>query len=333
MPTDCLLGLIGLSAAGATCFPLPTTGDTAYITASATGLYLDTVEGLILRPAEGQNGASDLYQKLDKARLLATQAVRQALLQRGRGAFGANRFAGRSGTLAQRGNGELLSVGTPARLTLTPKENANGAWLLDELRLYTDSVVADVAVLLDGQAVGTLTTNGGAFVATGPLLIPLDGEAHTLEAVLPDGVRVQASTVLCGTCSEWGRYVRSALLNVNTARIPANGFAFQVTEVCTEPLDVLCYATAKNAEVAQSIGFAILYTAAEYFCASLLTDANRSRYTMIEPQALPELRTFYEGKAEKHLAWLVQEDGLGSVKHPCYVCSAPDWQGKKVFVR
>jgi hypothetical protein len=328
---DCLLAFIGLSAASLPCFALPTPAEgqtNAAITESATGLYLTTVEGLSLRPAASStlNGtaATDLWARLSNARLLATQHVRTALEQARQGSYGTPLFTQR-GTLGGLGNGQLLPVGTRALMTFHTNARRNGAWRITQLQLYTDQNVADVPLLVDGVQKATITTNGTGMVtlADGGILIPLDGNDHTVEAVLPEGVRVKANKLFCLGCqanTPWGRCVTTNLRNV-TSSTSGNGFAVTITEECTEATtDVLCYAVATDNELAQSVGFAIMYKAAELFTDSLLVEKQVSRYTMLEPKELGALAAKYEAKSMEHVKWLSSWAGLGRVRHPCYLC-------------
>lgn len=341
MPTtDCLAGLIGLSAGANACFPLPTVvspSNNDAITVSRSGLYLDTVEGLMLRPAQGQSAASDLYTRLANARTLAESTVRTALAQRSRTRSGAQLYAQR-GVLGGIGNGVLQPLGTPARMQFYTKAARFGAFRLVSLQLYTDIAVTSVPVLLDGVQVGTLTAGGpgGLFVplvADEPVRIPFDGNLHTLEAILPENVRVHTNKMWCSSCQKntpWGLALARNLVEAQCASSSGGGFAVQLQEECTETLDKLCYAIAVDTpegvelgELGHSVAFAILYKAAELFTDSLLVDAQVSRYTMLEPKALGALAAKYQAQSEAHVAWLSDIDGLGRINHPCYAGPAP----------
>lgn len=330
-PADLLLPLVGLSAAGSPCFPLTAlpTADVTAIATSSTGIYLDTVEGLLREPTQGQATAADYYARLGKARANAVEAVLSELLRRA--PIGSPRFTGRSGALTLLGNG--VAIGGPAILTLYTRPVEAAAWRISDLRLYATATVIDVPVLLDGLPVGTVTTNGGAFVPTaGPLVLTLDGRTHRLTATLPDGVSPVVSTLSCGTCSEWGKYVTSCLTNIpnGTAapgRVSSGGFVLQIREQCTELLDPVRFALSQEADLARPLAHAIRYTAAALFVVDLITDSNRSRYTLLEPKLLPDMQKLYQDKAEQWLAWLAGPEGIARIAHPCYVCRSPAWQG------
>lgn len=323
---DCLAGLIGLSAAGLTCWPLPTVGSTAYITDSASGLYLDRVEGLLLKPAAGQSAGPAFYTLLDNARAQAIEAVRVAIAQRSKSATGLPLFSQR-GTIGGLGNGQLLPEGSPARVSFYTQARRFGAFRIVSLQLYTNVAVTGAAVLLDGVQIGTLTSTGpgGAFVpvdgaTADQLRIPFDGNQHTLEAVLPDGVRVHANNLWCAPCQRntpWGLTL-ARNFTPECATATGGGFAVQLQEECTEPLDALCYALSVDAELRQSVAFAVQYTAAELFTISLAVGADTNRYLAMAPKELDALGQHYHGKAEEHLAWLAGPDGIGRVRHPCY---------------
>lgn len=325
-PSDCLAGLIGLSAASIPCWPLPTTGSTAYITDSASGLYLDRVEGLLLKPATGQTAGSGLYTMLANARAQATEAVRVAIAQRSRTATGPALF-GQRGTIGGLGNGSLLAEGSPARVQFYTQARRFGAFRIVSLQLYTNVAVADVPLLLDGLPIGTLTSTGpgGAFVpvdgATAEQLrIPFDGNRHTLEALLPAGVRVHSNSLWCAPCQRntpWGLTL-ARNFTPECASATGGGFAVQLQEECTEPLDALCYAISVDAELRQSVAFAVQYKAAELFTLSLAVGADTNKYLAMAPKELDALGQHYNAKAEEHLAWLAGPDGIGRVRHPCY---------------
>lgn len=324
--TDCLAGLVGLSRAGSSCFPLPTVTPPATndgITASLVGMYVDEVEGLSLRNAPTAAAGPDVYQRLDRARNQALLTVAHRLGSRL--SSDKPRYAV-GGLLGGLGNGSYDPVNLRAVLRLPTQLREGGALRLDSIVLYTDTVAEDVAVLLDGVEVATITTNGGPTALTG-VLVPLDGQVHELTAVLPDGVRVRANATTCGCGND---FVRAMRLNLTDVRARAGGFAVQVSEVCT--LDTpLCYALGKDEELQRSVGFAIQYLSAANFAASLLTDAHYNRYTMLEPKQLDALGSLWTGRAQEHLTWLLSPSGLARVVHPCYVCAPAAWHPTKVF--
>jgi hypothetical protein len=321
---DCFAGLVGITAAGSSCFPLPSSGDNTALTTSRSRLYLDMVEGLAFKVSNG-NGAPDLYERLKRSR---DKAVLDIFAELGK-------LATRSPIYAQHGNlggpstGQLEPVGTPARIVFRTAERNAGGYRIESIQLKASATVSGVPLLLDGVQVATIATNA-APQAVG-ITIPLDGYEHTLEAVLPDGVRPEVNKLHCPGCkmgTPWGASVTNNLVGVTSAT-PGYGFQLTVAEVCTETLDMLCYAvsarpgmadTFQFPELAQFIGSAILYRTAELFVVDLLTDANVSRYTMLEPKTLPALGQRYAAEWAKHVAWLVGPDALGGLDHPCYLC-------------
>jgi hypothetical protein len=319
---DCLISLLGLAASPPACFPFPVAGDTEFITASSTGLYLTMAEGLELRIGAAATAATDLWQRLDNARALAAGQVR--LLLAGNDRRGQPIYEQR-GVLGGAGNGQL-------------------ALQLTQVKLYTDQTLAAVPLLLDGQPVGQIPADphgGLGLVATlpaGGLLIPLDGREHTLEAVLPPGVRVRANTLFAGCfdCqkgSPWSLSVQRNLQEV-AASTQGAGFSLSVAEACAAP-EYLCYATGKEAdatdlrypEVAKYVAHALLYKAAELFTVGIMTGASTNRYTMLEPNMLPALAERYHAKTLEYTAWLASPKGLGQVQHPCYLKPAVRGQG------
>lgn len=332
-PVDCLLSLLGLAAQPPACFPFPAASSTDFITASATGLYLTMAEGLELRIGASASAATDLWQRLDNARTLAAEQVR--LLLAGNDRRGQPLYEER-GAFGGAGNGQLAPLGTPALLRFVTNERPGGALRLTSIKLYTDQQVNNVPLLLDGQLVGQLPADphGGLGLVTtlpaGGLLLPLDGQEHTLEAVLPAGVRVRANTLFAGCfdCqkgSPWALSVKRNLQNV-AADTQGAGFAISVAEVCGA-LEFLCFATGKEEgspdfrypDVAKYVGHALLYKAAELFTVGLLTGASTNRYTMLEPKMLAALAERYEAKTLEYTAWLASPLGLGQVQHPCYL--------------
>jgi hypothetical protein len=335
---DCLLSLVGLSQ-GSTCFPLPTDPDAAAkVSASSAGLWVDMVEGLRLQPAQGSQAAADLFDRMAKARALAVVQVRQAIAAKRTASYGIPLYQQR-GTFGGLGNGQLMPVGTRALLSFYTNARREGAWRVTGMKLYTDQAVADVPVLLDGEEVARITTNSAGGAASLDVLIPLDGNQHTLEAILPEGVRVKSNTFFsgcfgCQQGSPWAQTVRNNLQNV-TAQTPGNGFAISVVEECTAEPDFLCFAVGTDegqpqpryADIKRAIGLAILYKAAELFTTDLLGSSQLSRYTSLEPKALAELRDYYASKLAQaspdgtgnYLGWLGSPEGLGQVQHPCYL--------------
>jgi hypothetical protein len=346
---DCLASLVGLSQ-GSDCFPLPADPDAAdRATASLTGRYIDQVEGLRLRPGGTATAATDLYDRLAKARDSAAFQVRAAL-EAGRSAsYGIPLFKQR-GTFGGLGNGQLMPLGTRAVMTFYTNARREGAWRITGMRLFTDQAVTDVPVLLDGEEVGQITTNAASGAGLLDVLIPLDGNQHTLEAILPEGVRVKSNTFFsgcfgCQAGTPWALTVRNNLQNI-TATTPGNGFSISVVEECTADPDLLCYAIGKDEgqplfrypDLVRFIALAIQYKAAELFTTDLLGSAQLSRYTSLEPKALAELRDYYASKLTQasadgtgnYLKWLLSPDGLGQVQHPCYL-GPPRAQAGKVW--
>lgn len=341
MPTDCLTSLLGLSK-GSQCFPLPTDPDAAAaIRDSSTGLWLDMAEGLRLQPASGSTAATDLYERMAAARALAVVQVR-TMLTMGAGIP----LYSKRGTLGGLGNGQLSPVGTRALMRFYTNARREGAWRITKLQLFTDQVVTDAPLLLDGEEKGRLSSDAqgrtSGLPATG-LLIPLDGNEHELEVLLPEGVRVRANNFFAGCFScqrgtPWFVSVQHNLQNVS-AQTPGNGFAISVEEECTAEPDFLCFAVGSDRtdadgkpvfrypQLAQALGLALLYKSAELFTTGLLANQQLNRYTMLEPKALAELRDYYGSKLNtmspdgtgNYIGWLNSPEGLGQVQHPCYL--------------
>lgn len=330
--SDCFADLVGITATGSPCFALPT-GDVTALTTSRTGLFLDMVEGLSFKTSTG-NGAPDLYARLQKARDKAVFDIYAAL----------GRLASRSPIYVQRGAlggasaGQLEAVGTRAFLQFHTAERVSGGYRIESIRLRASATVSGVPLLLDGVQVATIATNAGPQALTG-VVIPLDGYDHSLEAVLPDGVRPEVNKLFCPGCNHGSPWAKSVALNLPqvTNATPAYGFQLTVAEACTETLDALCYAvsarpgaadTFQFPELAQFVGQAILYRTAELFVVDLLTEANVSRYTMLEPKTLPALGQRYAAEWAKHVAWLVGHEALGALDHPCYLCKPNPLAGR-----
>lgn len=329
MPTtatpDPLLRLIGLSRSGSPCFPLPevvppATNDA--ITVSDSGYYLDMLEGLSFRVANG-NGAPDLYLRLNRARELGVLKLRTAL-----------RTGGLSeAVFTERGQLGGASNGTPGvagALVLHTAQREGGALRIASIRLNTTLTVADVPLLLDGVEVARLTATNAAPQPVS-LTVPLDGAAHTLLAVLPDGVRPLENKLHCSPCSAgspWGKAVARNLQNVNTGT-PAQGFQLMVAEACAAGSDLLAYAIAGDDAATQGrqqmVAQALMYTAGALLVADFITDASFNRYSMMEPKMLPALGARYDAEATAAVKWLNGAAGLGAVTHPCYACAAPGW--------
>jgi hypothetical protein len=329
---DCLTSLIGLSRGEGSCVALPD-GDTAFITDSATGLFLDSVEGLSLKAAPAATPAGDVWQRLKQARELAAFQVRAALEAKRAGSYGIPLYSQR-GVLGGQGNGQLMPVGTKAVMGFYTNARREGAWRITRLQVYLSAGVIDAPLLLDNEQVALLTADGGGATTglpAGGLLIPLDGNYHTLEVLLPDGVRVKANNFFAGcfSCqagSPWSLAVKNNLQNV-TATTPGNGFALSIVEECTADPDFLCFATGKDAgattfrypEIARYIGIALLYKAAELFTIGLLAGKDSNRYTMLEPKSLDQLGSHYNAQAAQYIGWLNSVEGLGTVQHPCFL--------------
>lgn len=345
--TDCLTSLLGLSDGTHACFALPTDpAEAALVTASSTGLYLDEVEGLKLQAAPNVLGgpATDVWQRLSKARKLAVVQVRAALEAGRAKSYGTPLYQQR-GTLGGLGNGTLMPPGTRAYMPFYTNARREGAWRIISLQLYTDVAVIDAPLLLDGVQVALLTTTGASGVTTGlpvgGLLIPLDGNQHTLEVTLPPNVRVRQNNFFAGCfgCQQgtpWfksvvgtkqpnGSYLGGSLYNIS-ATTPGNGFSISVVEQCTEDPDFLCFAVGKDTlldtfrypDIARYVGIALMYKAAELLTADLLASNQTSRYTMLEPKMLLALVDTYRAKYAEYVAWLNSPEGLGQVQHPCF---------------
>jgi hypothetical protein len=155
------------------------------------------------------------------------------------------------------------------------------------------------------------------------LLIPLDGQRHTLEAQLTTGNLAYANKLFCPGCSGggvWGKAVAKDLKNITAATL-AQGFVLELQEVCDyDTTDLICYATDFN-DLQQQLGYALVYMAAEIMLTSLITDAAVSRYTMLEPKMIPALAAKYAAEAAAAVKWLNSAAGLGRLEHPCYVCA------------
>lgn len=330
---DCLAALVGLLSEKPTepvyGFPYAfdfafAPGSVAAFTFSTTGLYVENVEGLSLRTLT-EDCPSDLPLKLAKAR---SQAIQHVASQLGRTLSSDTPRFKQSGLLGGAGNGSYGPQGSPARLTLKTKYREGGALRLDTLLLYTDQALSDIPVLLDGAEIARISTND-APAALSQVLVPLDGQAHVLEAVLPEGVRVRVNSITCGCGNP---FVAAMRLDLQDVTSPAGGFAVQLSEACSLPAG-LCYTLDTDEELARSVGFAIQYTAAANLAISLLVDTLYSRYTLLEPKALQSLIDLWNSKAFEHLSWLNSPQGLSRVQHPCTVCQPSSWHPSIVSVR
>lgn len=339
---DCLLSLVGLSKASA-CFALPTDpAEAAKVTASTAGLWVDMAEGLRLQPAANATAATDLYDRLAKARALAVFQVRAALESQRIPLYT------QRGTLGGLGNGQLAPAGTRALMSFYTNARREGGWRITKLQLFTDVAVTDVPLLLDNVEVARITTNAASGSAVLDILIPLDGEQHTIEALLPDGVRVKSNSFFAGcfSCqkgSPWYSSAQNNLRNV-TASTQGNGFAISIVEECAAEPDFLCFAVGKDEgqsafrypDLVKIVALAILYKSAELFITGLLGSPQPSRYTSLEPKALAELRDYYASKLTQaspdgtgnYLPWLNSPEGLGQVNHPCYLSPPVRSMGK-----
>lgn len=330
--TSCLISLVGITAAGSPCFPLPAETDNTALTDSATGFYLDNVAGLRFE-VNNNSPARDLYPRLITAREQAALLLRTAL--QARASFGAAKY-GQRGQFGKPGNGTVAPVGTAARVVFTTQLREGAGYRIASVRLETNIATAAVPLLLDGEPVGLLASTNAAPQSVGGILIPLDGAAHTLEAVLPDGVRPLQSQLFCPPCSgggPWGQSVKASLPTL-TAATPSMGFILSVTEECVlGGGDALCHAIDNYPELAMYLGQALMYKSAELFVMDLITEASANRYTMLEPKMLPALRQRYEADAKAAIDWLNSSAGLGSMQHPCYVCAAPAWHPTTNFTR
>jgi hypothetical protein len=326
-PADCLISLLGLAASPPACFPFPADADAqAAITASSTSLYLTMAEGLELRIGANATAATDLWQRLDNARTLAAQQVPLLLATSAQRGFALYQQAG---TIGGQGRGVLEPLGTPASLVLKTADRPAGALRVRRLQLFTNAAVANVPLLLDGEQIGTISTNASqAESMSQEFVLPLDGESHTLTASLPEGVRPVVNKLFCFGCagnSPWALSIKKNLPDVADST-PGRGFVLSLSEECTAG-NFLCFAAGADEgapdfrypEVAKYLAHALLYKAAELFTVGILTGASTNRYTMLEPKMLVVLAERYQAKTLEYTGWLNSPDGLGQVQHPCFL--------------
>jgi hypothetical protein len=322
-PLTCLEALVGLAPEALACFAFPD-GNTDWITQSsregsaAGGVWISRLAGLNFQVLK--DPASDLYDKLAKARSQAAAYVRQSILQAPKYTLGQKRYLA-SGQLGKAGNGSAY-VG-PAALSLPTYAREAGAYRVTALALQTTATVVDVVIQLDGVPVATIATNNPLQPVT-PFLIPFDGAVHQLVAVgLPDGVRPLVGQLYCRTCngnSPFATSVANSLVNITPA-VSNAGFFLQVEEVCaTEAADTLCYAAVHNDELADTLAQAVVGMSAYYFLFDLYATSGYNRYTLLEQKQLPVLADRFKAVADQNIAWLAQPNGLGRLQNPCYTC-------------
>lgn len=314
MASDCLLYLVGLAAAPVSCFPFPVdTQAAAALSVSATGLFLADVEGLPLKPAQSTQGTVDFYDRLAAARRAGVADVRGRLTQALRG-----RFTLRPAVTTNIGSQTWSQTNEAtgyATLTLRTKLVPGAVLRVTHVGLYTDQVVQGVALKLDAEAVGTLATNqGGQPLA---LTIPLDGQVHTLSALLPEGVRTRGNKFCCGGC---GGCTALTTYFEDPNNTLAGGFTLTASVGCApEQADIVCYAVEADPELRHMLGQAVLFAAARAYCVSLLTDtSNRNRYTALTPEQVQDAISVYETKLIQHIEWLASGQALAGLQHPCY---------------
>ncbi len=324
--TSCLTGLIGLSRAGRVCFPLPADAtQSGAVTDSATGLFLDEVEGLHLRPAPNTTVGPDAWKRFAAARSQAIQVVELDLRAALSGSVPVTELAGSFGSL---GDGSLLAEGVQPSLSLHTKNLPGRAYRLTSVRLLTNVVAENVPLLLDGVQVATLTTGPNPAPAALSVSIPLDGATHTLMAVLRIGVRARTGRLTCGCGSHHpdvrlASYGLRSATDLNGAYLPTtqtNGFLLNVSTACLTP-DRLCYALETDDELQRYAGIALLYKTAELTVVGLSSDAQYSAYTSLDVATLDGLIGRYRAEYDTYKAWLVGATGLPRVAHPCYACA------------
>ncbi len=339
-PLTCLESLVGLAPAALSCFPLPAVtapATTDWVTASsrtgsaAGGVYVSQLAGLNFQPAK--EAATDLWDRLAKARAQAAQYVRQQILQAPKLLQNGQKYA-TTGTLGKAGNGSAYAG--PAALTLTTAYQEAGGYLVTALTLQATAAATDVPVTLDGTLVATLaSTNAPAQLLTPPFLIPFDGSPHVLAAALPDGVRPLTGQLFCGGCQgnrPFGLGVARNLVGVTTAT-PNAGFLLTVREVCTtQAADVLCYAATQNDQLADALAQAVVGMSAYYYLLDLYVTAGYNRYTLLEQKQLPALADRFKAHADETITWLAGPTGLIRLPNPCTSCLPNPWAPKIVNV-
>lgn len=326
----CLTGLVGLSRAASPCFPLPVApADSTFITASVSGLYLDEVEGLHLRPAPNTAPGADAWARFDKSRSQAVSIVDNALRQRLSASAGPL-LAPLVGKFGNLGDGSLVGLGIQPLMSFPTKLVPGRGYELVSLSLYASAHAEGVPVLLDGVELATVTVDPSApVVVTLPpgTVIPFDGQVHTLTAVLPDGVRARSGKLTCG-CGNHNPDVALALAGLQggdchqryNQNAWSGGFIVHLQTTCINP-DKLCYVLDTDEELQRSAAFAVQYKTAELTVVGLLAEAQYSRYTSLEPKALEGLIARYSALYAEHLDWLSGASGLSRVPQPCYGCA------------
>ncbi|MCC3159683.1 hypothetical protein LJ737_20750 [Hymenobacter sp. 15J16-1T3B] len=318
MPTDCLTSLIGLAPAASDCLPFPAVGSTAFITDSATGLYLSQVPGLSVCRSDG----AVWHERFQQAREEGVRQVRSKLamgLSEGTAPrhtwFGPISGADFSGTGPEAGS---------LRMVLKTHHIPFAGLKLNTLQLLTAEVATEpVSVTVDGQAVALAVPGGGA-VSLANVVVPCDGLDHVIEAMLPSGFRPRLNKILCGGCSEAGRRLSGYLRNMKEA---AGGIALTGEAVCTAP-EQLCYVagnkpgstTPVDADLQLQIGYAVLYATAADLIGREVADGAAGRLTGLEPDALQVLADRYDGKLREYLDYLTTAQGVRRVAYPCTVC-------------
>lgn len=326
---DCLESLIGLAAGPVPCFPFPTDeAQQTAITTSVTGLYLADVEGLPIRPANStQTGPRDFYDRLAQARRTGVATLRSALTK---GLAGI--FTEAPGWQGQLGSTSFTGTGSGnARLLLYTQQKPGQVLRITSVGVLTDQAITDLTLTVDGVAQPQLlVSNQGGQTLSEQLSIPLDGQTHTLEVVLPDGVRPRISKVCCQGCGGCGILETFLRGTDNGQRVDwlSYGISISASVQCLPGAkDVLCYASAEDEngsrfpEIRTILAQAVWYASAEKYCIGLLTDtAEGSRYTAFTPEALTNQITMYAKLVDQHVTWLVSRQALAGMKHPCYLC-------------
>ena len=310
---DCLLPLVALTAAGETCYPVPDGAPSDY-TDSVEQLYLDAGQGLNL------NGlrlpASEFYKRLNAARAVAIAETRLDLSR----AFNARLtpVADWRGTIGKPQPVGVAAPGQAAVMVLDTYEKPGLGLRLLSVQLLLDQAVTGVQLLLDGQPIGPEFDSTTVQALPAGVVVPLDGQRHTLSVALPPAVRASLTKIACGGCGS-AAPLRPYLRNPEG---PTQGLSFQTAVVCTE--DILCQAVQLEGTARRDVALAIYWKALESFAIDRLTNGNHQGATQAGGLSAEDWQFLIDRYATKYrevIAYLaLPEGGLGAERSGCYTC-------------
>lgn len=295
---------------------------------SETGLYLDELDDLNLRVVEAAKPNAALLALMEASRRDAYGQLETDIIAGLQSLNGpqVGKYIGSIG-----GNGAYQGVvdvpsGTELALTLYPRHGKNTTLVIKRIGLLLASS-ATVSVHISTETapfeVVALADTPSYYTFATPLRVQLGDYCDTSNPIRINytaaGFLARNNSTSCGCTAMDNRLLE---FFGNIIKQPANGILLDI-EVGENEAQVIIDGYTTNAAVANTIGYALRFKAAELLVERIINTDAINRFTLMDQQFLWGKRNEFRKNYQDRINWLISPDGLRVAVTPANIDRVP----------